>query len=190
MELKIKNVRVAFPELFKPKAMDGGDPKYSASFLIEPSDAQCKAIEKMMKDVAIAKWGTKGEKIFADLKAQARVCFRDGDSKSQYAGFEGMMYISASNDARPLVVDRKPKKEDGTPNELTAADGRPYSGCYVNATLDVWAQDNKYGKRINATLTGVQFVKDGDAFSGGRPASADDFDDLSDGTEEDLDDVA
>ncbi|EOA7521129.1 ssDNA-binding protein, partial [Escherichia coli] len=39
------------------------------------------------------------------------------------------------------------------------------------------------GKRINASLGGVQFLRDGDAFAGGGVASADDFDDISEGAD-------
>lgn len=49
--------------------------------------------------------------------------------------------------------------------------------------LEFWAQDNKFGKRVNATLMGVQFFRDGDAFSGGGAASDDDFDDVTSGAE-------
>ncbi|MDC5277565.1 DUF2815 family protein, partial [Acinetobacter baumannii] len=62
---------------------------------------------------------------------------------------------------------------------LVQADGRPYAGCYVNAAIELWCQDNNYGKRINASLRGVQFLKDGEAFAGGGVASEDDFEDLS-----------
>lgn len=48
--------------------------------------------------------------------------------------------------------------------------------------IDVWAQDNNFGKRINASLGGVQFLRDGDAFAGGGVASEEDFDDISEGT--------
>ncbi len=89
-----------------------------------------------------------------------------------------MHSLNASNKARPLVLDR-----DKTP--LTAADGKPYSGSYMNVSLEIWAQDNNFGKRINATLKGVQFVGDGDSFGGGAPASPDDFEDLAVG-EDDL----
>jgi hypothetical protein len=71
------------------------------------------------------------------------------------------------------VIDR-----DKTP--LTSADGRPYAGCFVNASVELWAQDNNFGKRINASLRGVQFFKDGDAFSGGGAASDDEFDSVED----------
>ena len=82
------------------------------------------------------------------------------------------MYISARNPLKPSVVDtnRSP---------LVAEDGRPYAGCYVNAVLELWTQDNNYGKRVNATLMGVQFYKDGESFVGGGVADAEDFDDLT-----------
>ena len=57
----------------------------------------------------------------------------------------------------------------------------------MNVSLELWAQDNNYGKRVNATLMGVQFFRDGDAFAGGGVASEEDFDDVSSGaTADDL----
>jgi hypothetical protein len=90
------------------------------------------------------------------------------------------MFVSSRNKTRPLVIDR-----DKSP--LTAQDGRPYAGCFVHASIELWAQDNAYGKRINASLRGVQFFKDGDAFAGGGAASDDEFDDIAEGaTADDL----
>ena len=104
----------------------------------------------------------------------------DGDLKATYDGFAGNLYVSARNPIRPLVLN-----SDKSP--LTEADGKPYAGCYVNVSLELWAQDNNYGKRVNATLMGVQFYCDGDAFAGGGVASEDDFDDVSNGaTADDL----
>jgi len=181
MIVKLKKTRLAFAHLFKPQAFEGGtgEPKFSASFLIDPKAPVIKELEAAMKDVAIAKWGPeKGPKILAQLKTQDRVCLRDGSGKSEYDGFEGMKYVAASNATKPLVVDRNK-------NELSSVDGKPYAGCYVNTSVEVWAQDNKYGKRINASLRGVQFDSDGDAFSGGGAASVDEFDDLGDTGDDD-----
>jgi hypothetical protein len=92
------------------------------------------------------------------------------------------MYVSAASKTRPLVLD-----SNKTP--LTDEDGKPYGGCYVNASIEIWAQDNQFGKRINAQLRGIQFVKDGDAFGGGgSPASADEFEELE-ATSEGVDDL-
>ena len=52
--------------------------------------------------------------------------------------------------------------------------------------IEVYPQDNTFGRGIRAQLKAVQFVKDAPAFSGGAPASADDFDDLSVDDEGDL----
>ena len=54
----------------------------------------------------------------------------------------------------------------------------------MNIILEVYAlQANKNGPAVHASLKGVQFVKDGDAFSGSAPASVDSFDDLGEGAD-------
>jgi hypothetical protein len=172
MKLKLNGVRLAFPALFEAKTVNGeGTPAFSAAFLIDPKDPQVKVANALIDEVAREKWGGKADAMLKQLRAADKVCLHDGNTKAQYAGFEGMLYISARNDKRPLVIDR-----DKTP--LQPSDGRPYGGCYVNAVVDVWAQDNNYGKRINASLSGVQFLRDGDAFVGGGAANPDDFEEL------------
>jgi hypothetical protein len=180
MKVKLSNVRLAFPALFEAKTVNGeGDPKFGASLLIEPTDkALIKAINTAIDDVAAEKWGAKAAGHLALMRKTDKVALHDGDLKAQYAGFAGMLYVSANSSTRPLVLDK-----DKSP--LVAADGKPYGGCYVNATVELWAQDNKYGKRVNAQLLGVQFFADGDSFGGGAVGSADDFDDLAVGAEED-----
>lgn len=174
MKVVLTNVRLSFPHLFTPQAgTDGGEPKYNATFIVEPGSANAKALATAVNAVAKEKWADKATATLATLRKTDKVCYREDEKVNQsgdvYAGFEGMHWVSASDKTRPTVIDR-----DKSP--LTAADGRPYGGCYVNVILDVWPQDNGYGKRVNASLKGVQFVKNGDAFSGGAPASADEFD--------------
>ncbi|OMQ26881.1 DUF2815 family protein [Serratia oryzae] len=180
MKIKLANVRLAFPELFEAKQFDGeGDFKFSATFLIPKNHPANKEIEAAILSVAKAKWGAKAESILASIRGNnQKFGYRDGAEKPEYDGYEGCMYIRASNKARPLVIDR-----DRSP--LTAADGRPYSGCYVNATITIFAYENK-GKGISASLGGVQFFKDGDAFAGGGIASVDEFDEVSDGADAEL----
>jgi len=126
--------------------------------------------------VAKEKWGAKAPAILAVLKKDNRVSFKE-DARTNadgeaYDGFEGMWSASASNKKRPTTINR-----DRTP--VSETDNVLYSGCYVNAFVDVWPQDNEHGKRINVALTGVQFVRDGDAFGGSKVASADAFQDIS-----------
>jgi len=178
MIITLKNVRLAFPELFEAKTVNGeGEPAFSASFLMAKDDPQVKEINAAIDEIAKAKWGAKAAGVIKEMRAKDKVCLHDGDLKENYAGFPGNMFISARNKTRPLVVDR-----DKT--ELSRADGKPYAGCYVFASIELWAQDNNYGKRVNATLRGVQFYKDGDAFTGGAPANPDEFEDLAVSEEE------
>ncbi|BBE09811.1 MAG: Protein of unknown function (DUF2815) [Glomeribacter sp. 1016415] len=175
MKLKLNNVRLAFPALFEAKTVNGeGKPSFSAVFLISKHDPQVKIIMQAFDITAKEKWGAKAESILKQLRNQDKTALHDGDSdsKKDYDGFEGNLYLSARNSARPLVLDL-----DKTP--LVEMEGRPYAGCYVNASVELWAQDNNYGKRINATLRGVQFFAEGDAFTGGGCASEEEFDDLS-----------
>lgn len=179
MKIRLNNVRLAFPTLWEAKTVNGeGKPAFSASFLIDPTDPQVKEINKAIDATAAEKWGAKAAALLAQARKADKVCLHDGDLKASYDGFPGMLFVSARNPLRPTVINA-----DKTP--LVEQDGKPYAGCYVNAVLELWAQDNNYGKRVNATLMGVQFVRDGDAFAGGGVASDDDFDDVTSGSDAD-----
>lgn len=183
MKVHLNNVRLGFPSLFEPTSIEGSEPKYNCKPIIPADHPQVAELDKAMRAVAKEKWGAKADGVFDNLVKTGKkpeVAFvkeayknRDGDP---YDGYEDNYYLTCSNAARPTVIDR-----DRSP--LTAADGKPYSGCYVNLIVEFWAQDNKWGRAVRCTLKGVQFVKDGDAFSGGAPASVDDFADLGDGSD-------
>lgn len=181
MKIKLQNVRLSFAGLWKAEPFaPGDDPKFKGTFLVPKDDAkQSKMVEAAILETAKAKWGAKAEGILKGIRGNTnKFCWQDGDTKT-YDGYEGMMALSAKNGKRPLVIDR-----DRSP--LTEADGKPYSGCYVNVSVEFFAYETK-GNGIAASLLGVQFVRDGDAFGGGGIASEDDFDELEDGA--DADDV-
>jgi len=179
MKIKLTNVRLSFPGLFKAEAFKpGDDPKFKATFLIEKGSANHQAVEKAIAEEAKIKWGVKGEKTISNIRNNPnKFCYQDGDTKS-YDGYEGMMALSAKSGTRPLVID-------GQRNPLSEADGKPYAGCYVNASVELFTYDNS-GAGVSASLAGVQFVRDGDAFGGGKAASVDEFDELEAGADADL----
>lgn len=180
MKVKLQNVRLAFPKLFKSEQVNGeGDPQFSATFILPKNHPNVKDIENAILQVAKEKWADKADAILKKVKAELKTCLKDGDLKADLEGFAGNYFLSASNKTRPYVINR-----DKT--QLTPDDGVMYAGCYVYAVIDIWAMDNKFGKRICASLSGVQFYKDGDAFTGGGIASDDDFDDLSVDNEEEF----
>jgi hypothetical protein len=165
-KIKLNNVRLSFPSLFQKAVFEGKEGKYEATFLIPKEDVKTK---KAIDD-AIAK-------ALAEAKVKvpsANYCLKDGDdifAEKEYEGYEGHWAIKAGNSKRPTIINR-----DKTP--LIAEDEVIYAGCYVNAVIDIWIQNNSYGKRVNANLYGVQFNKDGENFGAGPIDVTDDFDDL------------
>lgn len=156
--VKLQGVRLSFPALFEAKSFNDGKPKFSAVFLLNKKThaAAIKAIQAEILKVTKEKWpkGVKG------LKPS---CLHEGSEKEDVDGYGAeVMYLTSSNAKRVPVVGA-----DMTP--LTEADGKPYAGCYVNCSVRLWAQDNEWGKRINAQLRAVQFAKDGEPF-GEKPA--------------------
>jgi len=168
-------IRLAFAQhLFEAGTVGGeGKPAFSVTAIVPRDHPVLKELAEAEEAAAKAKWEGKAAANLKAIRAAGKGVVKDGDLKANYAGFEGNNYVSMRSDKRPNVYHR-----DGS--QLTEADGVVYSGCYAHVMLEVWAQDNQYGKRINAQVTGVAFSRDGDSFGGGAtPASADDFADLS-----------
>ena len=176
--MMLNSVRLSFPGLFEATAFKPGDEaKFKATLLVEKGSAQAKAVEAKILAVLKEKYPAKAANILASIRSNPnKCCWQDGegaDGSPKYDGYEGMMALTAKNKARPTVLGA-----DRTP--LAKEDGKPYAGCYVNASVEFFAYDSS-GIGISASLRGVQFVKDGDAFTGGRPADSDEFADVSEG---------
>ena len=178
MKLMLKNKRLAFPALAKPQAIGDGDPAYGARLIIDPDDKDVKALDAAMLEVATRQWKDKGADILAMLVEDKKVCFSKLPYKSTktgkvYDGFEGKYSLGTRNPkTRPTAVDAY-----GTEiTDLGQIDRILYAGCKVHAQVEIWAQDNQFGRRINCSLLGVMFAGEGPAFGGGSaPATADDF---------------
>ena len=170
-KIKLQGVRLSFPSLFRKAVFQGEETKYEATLLLDKekhADTIAEINEAIKKGIAD---NFKGAKIPAD-----KICFKDGDT-IDYDVYAGCMSIKAANNKRPMVIDR-----DKSP--LTEDDNKIYAGCYVNAVIEFWFQNNGFGKRVNANLLGVQFFKDGEPFGDNAVASADDFDAFGDEDEE------
>lgn len=167
-KIQLKNVRLSFPSIFKRAEFNGQEGKFEATFLLDKeqdADQISKleaAIEAAIKEAKV--------KVPSDKR-----CMKDGDDV-EYDGYAGCMSIKASTNKRPTIIDRD--KTTLMEDDANA----PYAGCFVNAIVDIWIQNNSYGKRANANLYGIQFVKDGDSFGSGSGSVdvTDDFDDLDD----------
>lgn len=179
--LTLKNVRLSYFYGFKPMIGQNDSGKETANYtthaIMGPEHPDLARVKAAIREVAQKGWPTSHDAVLKQLAAQDRLCLHNGSvSKAGQDGYEGNFYVSANSKTRPTIVETR----NGQNVVLTEADGRPYSGCYANVMIAIYAQGgdgkpSKFGKRVNAQLMGVQFKGHGEAFGGGRVAKPDEF---------------
>lgn len=178
MNIKLKNVRLSFPALAKARAFKSeeddreSEPYYSATFLLDKmkNKSQIKQIEDAVQELLEEHFA--GKKIPGAVKRP----LRDGSEKDHIDGYgDTVKFISASSKKRPVIVDKGVNAVEGSEIEEMF-----YAGCFVNASIRLWVQDNKWGKRVNAQVRAVQFSKDGEAFGDTAVNPEEEFESLED----------
>lgn len=174
----IEWVRFSHPHLAAPwkKEGDTGKKKYSVvSMLGKKTHAAAielinEHIEGMLKENKVKK--LKAEKLF----------IRDGD-ESEAEEYEGFMTVSAREERRPPLRDRR--NEVVEPED---ADELFVGGHWGAVLIRPWFQNSKnYGKRVNAGLSSAQFLMKDETFGAGR-LSEEDLDDTMRSHDDDDDD--
>lgn len=185
-----RNVTVLVPDVLlsycyvaQPYAgkSDDGSVKltYTTHGIYAPESAAHKAVREGMRKAAALGWGAQAEEVLQLLAQKDKLCQHQGNvSKEGQGPYKDMLFISASNARKPrcLVTRGGVNVEIGPDDPMF-----PYSGCRANLMVDLWPQSPdakpvKWGKRINATLTGIQFLQHGEPLSGGgRIATPDEF---------------
>ena len=150
--------RISFANIHEPKAVNGGDEKYSVSCLIPKSD----------------------EKTIGKIKPNLKLPLRDGDiDRPDDENYEGCMFVNCSSKDAPQIVDRKVQP--------ILDPMMVYSGCYCNVSVNFYPFNANGNRGVAAGLGNIQFVKDGERLSGRASADAD-FDALADDDEDVLGD--
>lgn len=180
-------LRLSFNDLWEAKQFRGkGEFRYRAVALLGKAGPQLKIVEAAILAEAQKTWPDKLPKpteegdtfawqaMLRSFKGNSlKFCLTNGDL-TDTDGHAGMVVLAANRkqiQGGPEVVDfNKVPLEEGS--------GKPYSGCYINLSAEIWAQNNE-NKGIRCCLLAVQYVRPGDAFAGGTRPSADVFDDLS-----------
>lgn len=185
---RLDDVRVDWPNIFKPEQFNGqGKYRCGATLIVPPSHPQYKQVCTAVETAATEKFKNKAQAV---LKANRwpnpgpkdAVCFRDGDLKTKESdGYEGNFYLSANCQGGDTEADAaRPAVYDAQRNKITEARDNPiYRGCYVNAVVEFYG-DSRYGDGVFCKLVGIQFRRNGDAF-GSAPARDDDFEPVSEG---------
>ena len=151
-QITLVGARLSYPRLWQPKSMDRDDgtpgvPKYEATFLLpkDPGAAKeigCYAVVGGKKytigeGFKLARFQAIEKKTDAQTAREMKIrpeafCLKDGDYDNA-PETDGMFIVGARNANAPKVVGR-----DKRP--LTASDGIPYAGCYVNGVIRLWYQ--------------------------------------------------
>ena len=184
-KINLINLRLSFPPVFQKSVFEGKEGKFEATFILNKTDHK-KIIKELVQEAKELEKKGISEKTKAKLKggklSEDKICLKDGDEQER-ENYQNCFYFKASSNKRPLCVNK-----DRSP--LTQEDGKIYGGCYVNAIITLWCQDNNYGARINANLLALQFFKDGDTFGDMINVDAQEFelyDEEDDENQEDVD---
>lgn len=167
--IRLDELRASFPHVFHPyKGNDDDNSKGSFRIVgLMPKTKIYFPAKNLLRDRINEI--LKDNKIPA-LKNELKF-LRDGDLEGR-SEYEGMYTINAGEVRRPQVRSNRRDPATNKPAILKPGedDDIIYGGCWVNILIRPWWQNNKWGKRVNAGLVAVQFVRDDEAFGQGRIA--------------------
>ena len=174
----LPDVRISYPSLLEPRAgLQGGDPKYDATFLFSPDSGAAHNLNAAVQDIARRAFGNAADKI---LQSNSPVKKGD-DRENPPAGYAGNLYITARSKMRPDLRDSNPQIMLTDPATIQ---DRFRGGYHVNAFVEVYSYEAKAAtgaiikRGIAAMLLGIQF-KAYDKPFGGVSLSASDYPDES-----------
>jgi hypothetical protein len=157
--------RLSYAHLFEPTSMeDGGQKFYSCALLIPKSD---KVTVKKIKDAEKIAIENGKAKVFNNKIANLKTPLRDGDAEKEGdETYAGHYFINVKCKQKPGLVD-KDMQPILDPADL-------YSGCFVRASINLFAFNKNGNKGIGAGLNNIQKLGEGEPL-GGRTRAEDDF---------------
>ena len=163
------NTRWSYCNVWQPKSINGGTPKYSVSLIIPKSDTVTinkikAAIEAAYKE-GEAKLKGNGRSVPA--LSVLKTPLRDGDAeRPDDEAYANAYFVNANSATAPGIVD---------------ADRQPildrsevYSGVYGRASINFYAFNSNGNKGIACGLNNLQKIRDGEPL-GGESRPEDDF---------------
>ena len=162
------DTRWSYANVWEPKSINGGTPKYSVSLIIPKSDT--KTIAKI--EAAIETAYKEGE---AKLKGNGKSVpalsviktpLRDGDmERPDDPAYANSYFVNANATSAPGIVDA-----DRNPI-LTRSE--VYSGVYGRASISFYAFNSSGNKGIACGLNNLQKIRDGEPLGGKASAESD-----------------
>lgn len=157
----IKNARLSFPALAEPReTMKGkGDAKYQATFILEKDNPCVQQIRAATARIAQAEFKDKAKQVLANAE---KLPLKDGDRRT-IDGYAGMLYVKASSNYPPDLIDANPRHKITDPKEIA---DKFQAGFRVNGYIDLFPYDVPAARGISASLVSVQFAAYDDTFGG------------------------
>jgi hypothetical protein len=163
--------RLSYANLWEPKSINGGTPKYSVSLIIPKSDKR--TLDKIKAAIQAAYFEGEGK-----LKGNGKTVpalaiiknpLRDGDAeRPDDEAYANSFFINANSGTAPGIVDNQQE-----PQPITVR-SEIYSGVYARASVNFYAFNSNGNKGIACGLNNIQKLRDGDPL-GGKSRAEDDF---------------
>ena len=162
--------RWSYANVWDPKSINGGAPKYSVSLIIPKTDTA--TLEKI--NAAIQAAYEEGEsKLKGNGKSvppltALKTPLRDGDTeRPDDEAYANSYFINANSSTAPGIVDaaRQPIIDRS----------EVYSGVYGRASINFYAFNSNGNKGIACGLNNLQKIRDGEPL-GGKSSAESDFD--------------
>ncbi|KIR03785.1 Phage protein [Lachnospiraceae bacterium TWA4] len=161
--------RWSYANVWDPKSINGGNPKYSVSLIIPKSDT--KTVEKIQAAIQAAyEEGyskLKGNSKYVPALKVLKTPLRDGDEeRPDDPAYANSYFINANSATAPGIVDidRQPILDRS----------EVYSGVYGRASINFYAFNSNGNKGIACGLNNLQKISDGEPL-GGKSRAEDDF---------------
>ena len=163
------NTRWSYANVWEPKSINGGTPKYSVSLIIPKSDT--KTVSKLKAAIEAAyhegESKLKGNGKTVPALSTIKNPLRDGDvERPDDPAYANAYFINANSATAPGIVDA-----DRNP-VLTRSE--VYSGVYGRASINCYAFNSNGNRGIACGLNNLQKVRDGEPL-GGKTSAEDDF---------------
>ena len=162
-------VRLSYANLWEPKSINGGAPKYSVSIIIPKSDTRTIAKIKAAIEAAYREGETKlkGNGKTVPALSALKTPLRDGDTeRPDDEAYADSYFINANSATAPGIVD--------SACETILERSQLYSGVYARASVNFFAFNSNGNKGIACGLNNIQKLRDGDPL-GGKSRAEDDF---------------
>lgn len=161
--------RWSYANVWEPKSINGGAPKYSVSLIIPKSDT---VTVGKIKDAIKAAYEEGRSKLKGNNKSVPTLSsiknpLRDGDiERPDDETYKDSYFINANSATAPGIVDaaRQPILERS----------EVYSGVYGRASINLYAFNSNGNKGIACGLNNLQKISDGEPL-GGKTRAEDDF---------------